>query len=265
MDDNNNNSNKQKKTLSLDELLAMESIENFDPFYIPNDSRTGGMLEKKSTNKGVFGTNGKTPTLLEKHIQKEELREVKKENKFYLPVLSLNDETMWQTKPMSERTYFTDEVAKETCLTNCCNAPGVFSACCRLDPNDLEHILGPVTEKWIKRFLNHSQKKGLNYKRSDVVIDFEEGKLIGDAFFNGHPIFSKPTSYPMMRIQAMGPRFGCKFLNPDNGMCGIYPVRPDMCSGYLCQYVKKSFLVKTKSHPNTYKRVDVGRNDKENE
>jgi len=242
MSNDNNSNDKPKKTLSLDELMALENITS-DPF--------AQAKEPKTTN--IPGKRKPLPS-------KEELREAKKENKFYLPVLSLNDRTMWESKPKSERRNFTDDVAKETCLSNCCGQPGVFSACCRLDPDDLEHILGPVSEQWIKRFLAWSEKKKLNYKRGDVVIDFEEGKLIGEKFFNGHPVFTRPTSYPMMRLQAMGPRMACKFLNPDNGMCGIYEQRPDMCRGYLCEYVKKNFFVKTKDQPNTYKRVDIGRN-----
>lgn len=225
-------SGENRKTLSLDELLEMDKDQvNLDPF---------SEVEKEKPKK----------------YSKEDLAEARKDNKYYLPVLSLNHADMWESKPKSERRLFTDEVAMETCLSNCCGVPGVFSACCRLDPDDLEHVLGPVTEKWVKSFLRYANKKGWNYKRSDVVIDYEEGKLIGERFFNGHPIFSRPTSYPMMRIQAMGPRFGCKFLNPDNGMCGIYEHRPDMCRGYYCQYVKKNFLVRTKGAPNRYVQID---------
>lgn len=227
-------SDNDRKTISLDELIELD--KNFD------------FIDPKSDSKKQK----------EAKLSKEELNEAKKDNKYYLPVLNLNDATFWEEKPKSERRYFTDEVAKETCLSNCCGKPGVFSACCRLDPDDLEHVLGPVKEKWIKSFLEYATKKKWNLKRSDVVIDYEEGKLIGEKFFNGHPIFSKPTSYPMMRIQAMGPRFACKFLRPDNGMCGIYEKRPDMCRGYLCQYVKKNFLVRTKNRPNTYQKVDIG-------
>lgn len=226
-----------RKTISLNELLEMDK-ENESISSIPEK-------EKK------------------KRPNTEELQQAKKDNKFYLPVLSLNDNLMWPSKPMNERRHFTDEVAKETCLSNCCGVPGLWSACCRLDPDDIEHVLGPVTEDWIKAILRHFRKKGYNWNRSDIVIDYEEGKLIGDKFFNGHPIFQKKTSYPMMRIQSIGPRFGCKFLNPDNGMCGIYQHRPDMCRGYYCQYVKTNFLVRTKDRPNTYHRVDVGNKEEE--
>jgi Fe-S-cluster containining protein len=231
---------KKQKSLSLDELMELEGNAPFDPFAVPEDKR--GKERKKRP----------------KRPSKETLKKALKENKHYLPVLSLNDPTMWPPAPMSARRHFTDELATETCLSNCCGVNGVFSGCCRLDPDDLEHVLGPVKEKWVKKFLRHARKKGWNYKRSDVVIDYEEGKLLGERFFNGHPIFSKPTSYPMMRFQVLGPRFGCKFLNPNNGMCGIYEQRPDMCRGYYCQYVKKNFLVKTKDKPNTWRRVDVG-------
>jgi Fe-S-cluster containining protein len=165
---------------------------------------------------------------------------------------------MWPSKPLSERKKFTPEEATKICLKNCNGVPGLWSACCRLDPDDLEHVLGPVTEEWIKKILKYFSKKGFNYTRADIVIDFEEGQLIGDKFFNGHPIFKNKASYPIMRIQTIGPRFGCKFLNPDNGKCGIYEVRPTpMCDGYLCSYVKSNYLVRTKEHPNRYQKVDV--------
>lgn len=228
----------KQKTLSLDELFELENMDVNDPM-----GDTAATTPDASPNK---------------RYSKEELKEAKKDNKYYLPVLSLNDAGAWQSKPISQRRRLTDKVAVETCLSNCCGVPGVYSACCRLDPDDLEHVLGPVTEKWIKKFLRTSRKKGWNYKRSDIVIDYEEGKLLGAKFFDNHPIFDKPSSYPFMRIQATGNRFACKFLRPSDGMCGIYEHRPGMCRNYLCQYIKKSFLITTKAHPNTYKRVDVG-------
>lgn len=227
-----------RKSISIEELLALEEQE--EPLVPSQEEDT-----KKYTS--------------------QELKKAKRENKHYLPVLHINDPLMWPSKPNSERRHFTDKAAAETCLTNCCGVPGLWSACCRLDPDDIEHVLGPVSEKWIKRILRHFRKKGYNWKRNDIVIDYEEGKLIGDKFFNGHPVFSKQNTYPILRIQAIGPRFGCKFLNPDNGMCGIYEHRPEMCRGYYCQYVKTNFLVRTKEHPNTYKRVDVRKDKKEDE
>lgn len=224
-----------RNTLTLDELLELEKDNiNLDPFNVDDSGK-------------------KTK---QKQHTKEELKEAKKDNKHYLPILSLNYSDMWDSKPKSERKIFTDKVATETCLSNCCGVPGVFAACCRLDPDDLEHILGPLSEKWVKSFLRYAKKKGWNYKRADVVIDYEEGKLIGENLFNGHPIFKKPTSYPMLRFQVMGPRYACKFLNPDNGLCGIYEHRPNMCQSYYCEYVKKNFLVKTKNSPNTYQMLD---------
>jgi len=224
--------NKKQKTLSIDELLEMENIELSDPLKNLND------IDSKI-----------------KRPNKDSLAKARKDNKYYLPVLSLNDPLMWPEASKKDRIHFTDEVAKETCLSNCCGYPGVFSACCRLDLDDLEHVLGPVKESWIKRFIKYSKKRGLNYRRSDVVIDIEEGKLIGDRFFAGHPVFSRPSSYPMMRLQMMGPRFACKFLNPEDGLCGIYPQRPDMCKKYICQYVKNNYLVRLPDKPNVYKKV----------
>lgn len=232
--------NKTKKSLSINELFELESVDISDPFSESVES------------------NGKI-----KRPSKKELSEARKENKYYLPVLSLNDPTMWSEAPKKDRIYFTDEVAKETCLSNCCGYPGVFSACCRLDLDDLEHVLGPVKESWVKRFIKYSKKRGWNYKRSDIVIDIEEGKLIGDRFFDGHPVFSRPGSYPIMRLQMMGPRFACKFLNPDDGLCGIYQQRPDMCKKYICQYVKNNYLVRLQDKPNTYRKIVGKKEEKE--
>lgn len=179
----------------------------------------------------------------------------RKVEKYYLPVLHLNRTEEWQPVPNSERRHFTDEVAMETCLSKCCGHEGLKSACCTLDPDDLEHILGPLDEKWIKKTISWLRKKGINVTRHDIVIDYEEGKLIGVNHFNGHKIFEQKTSYPMMRIQVFGPRWACKFLNVNSGMCTIYDKRPDMCRDYLCQYVKSNFLVRTKTKPNTYQNV----------
>ena len=180
----------------------------------------------------------------------------KKRDKFYLPVLYINDPTQWESKPLSERQHFTSDIAKKTCLGNCCGVEGLRAGCCQLDPEDLEHVLGPVDEDWIKKTIKWFRKKGINVTRHDIVIDYEEGKLIGRAFFNDHAVFKSPDSYPILRIQANGLRFSCKFLNVHNGMCTIYEQRPNMCRDYLCSYVKANFLVKTHNHPNTYKKVD---------
>lgn len=178
-----------------------------------------------------------------------------KRDRFYLPILNLNDPKQWESKPLSERKFFTDTVAKETCVGNCCGVEGLSAGCCQLDPDDIEHVLGPVDEVWIKKTIKWFNKKGLAYTRHDIVIDFEEGKLIGQTFFKDHPVFSRKETYPILRIQASGVRFACKFLNVLNGKCTIYLQRPDMCSRYLCSYVKTNFLVRGESHPNTYKKV----------
>lgn len=186
-----------------------------------------------------------------------------KRDKYYLPVLYINDPTQWESKPSSERQHFTSEVAKATCLGNCCGVEGLAAGCCQLDPDDLEHVLGPVDEEWIKSTIKWFKKKGINVTRHDIVVDYEEGKLLGQTFFNDHAVFKSPDSYPFLRIQASGMRFACKFLNVHTGMCTIYEQRPNMCRDYLCQYIKKSFFVKTKEHPNTWAKIDQREKDKE--
>lgn len=193
----------------------------------------------------------------EKNVSKEELKAAKKENRFYLPILNLNHPEMWPPKPKSERRHFTDKVAMETCLSNCCGVPGLKSACCRMDPEDLEHVLGPVEEKWIKKILKWFRNKGFELKRQDIVIDFEEGKLIGAHLFNGHRVFDDPKSYPILRFQVDGNKYCCKFLSPATGLCTINSEKSEMCRGYLCSYVKSNFLIRTKNHPNQYIAINL--------
>lgn len=188
-------------------------------------------------------------------VSSEELKVLKKKNKFYLPVLNLNQADMWESLPVSQRKHFTDEQATKTCLSECGGFPGVKSGCCQLDPDDLEHVLGPVDETWIKKMIHWYKKKGQTVTRHDLVIDQEEGELIGKTFFNGHKVFSQPDSYPMLRIQVSGNRFTCKFLNNETGKCNIYAQRSDMCARYLCQYVVHNFLVHPPGQPNTWKKV----------
>lgn len=191
------------------------------------------------------------------NLSKEELRELKKENRFYLPVVYLNHMDMHPSKPNSERSHWTDKKAMETCLGNCCGIPGTKAMCCRLNPEQLEHVLGPLDEKWIKKIVEWFKKRGISVTRQDIVIDYEEGVLIGRNFFNGHEIFEKKESYPIMRMQIEGPHFACKFLNNMTGMCNIYQERPGMCRNYLCGYVKSNFFVKTKQKPNTWSKTDI--------
>lgn len=168
----------------------------------------------------------------------------KKKDKYYLPVLNLNKKSAWESQPAEKRQNLTDEVATKTCLENCCGHEGLRSACCTLDPEDLEHVLGPVDEESIKKILAHFKEIKYHVTREDIVIDYDEGITIGNRLFNGHPAFMNKTSYPMLRLQVNGPRFTCKFLNVKNGKCTIYKVRPEMCSNYLCEYIKANFLVR---------------------
>lgn len=178
-----------------------------------------------------------------------------KKDRYYLPVLHLNDPTQWPEAPNKPR--FTNEVAHNVCLGNCCGVPGVYSACCQMDTEDLEHVLGPVDEKWITETIAWFTKKGIPTTRADLVIDMEEGRLIGEKFFEGvrKQVFLSKETYPILRFQINGPRFACKFLNTANGKCQIYEQRPGMCRGYLCQYVRSNFLVRVPGHPNTYVKV----------
>lgn len=183
-------------------------------------------------------------------------------NRYYLPVLNVNRPEFWPSKPLSERRKFTDEVALETCLGNCCGNEGVKGGCCQLDPYDLEHVLGPIdkdkNEHWIEDTVKWFRNRGIMYSRQDLVIDYEEGKLMGDTLFKetgNNNIFQQREAYPFLRFQVLGPRFACKFMNPLTYKCTIYAIRPNMCRKYYCQYIASNFLVKQHDKPNTWKKL----------
>lgn len=196
-----------------------------------------------------------TSTELEK--TEESIEEIKQTNekqkitsKYHLPILSLNKKEFWPSQSVDKRANFTNEVAEKTCLGNCCGFEGLKSGCCTLDPEDLEHVLGPVDDDSIKKIIAYFKALGYTITRDDIVIDYEEGIAIGNRLFNGHPAFLSKSSYPMMRLQVNGPRFVCKFLNISNGKCTIYKTRPEMCRNYLCEYVKANFLVRKENTVN---------------
>lgn len=237
---------KQKKTLTFEELVAMDQAR------IEEERREAESMRPATKSGGSRGP------LLKKSDNVIEGQEVSPNDRYYLPVLDINHVPQWESKPMEERRHFTDKVALETCLGNCCGVPGLKGGCCHLDPVDLEHVLGPVDEKWIADTIKWFGKKGLHYKRGDLVIDYEEGKILGETLFkdaHNNQIFKEKTAYPFLRFQVLGPRYVCKFMNPETYMCQIYAVRPNMCRTYLCQYVVTNFLVKTKAHPGSYRRV----------
>lgn len=193
---------------------------------------------------------------LEKEAKKKENKESKKiEGRFHLPVLYLNDPTQWEMASPENMRVFSPDISEKTCVGNCCGHEGLKSGCCHVDPTDLEHVLGPVDEKWIKRIIQWFSFKQIFFKREDIVIDYEEDKIIGEMFFRGHEIFSSKSSYPMLRWQVTGPRFACKFLSTVTGRCTIYAERPQMCEDYFCSYLKANFLLKTREHPNRYVKL----------
>jgi Fe-S-cluster containining protein len=179
-------------------------------------------------------------------------------NKWHMPRLNVNDDTFYEA--VENPTLFTDKVALDTCLGNCCGVKGLKAACCHLNPDTLEHVLGPVDEKWIKEFIKimHSTN-GMTLTRSDIVVDYEEGKIMGKQLFNDHPVFQDPKAYPFLRMQVYGPRYACKFLNPQTNKCGIYAHRPTFCRNYYCSYVKANFLVRQPGTQNTYVKLRLAK------
>jgi Fe-S-cluster containining protein len=177
-------------------------------------------------------------------------------DKFHLPVLQLNNPDYWPSKPKEERMMLTDEKATAACLTKCCGVDGLKAGCCHVSPNNMQHVLGPVTDDWIKEILAKFRHKGIKgFTRQDVVIDYEEGRLIGERFFDSHPVFFQKSTYPILRIAMKGTEFACRFLAQETGKCTIYADRPSMCRNYYCEYLKTNYTIRLPSHPNTYTKV----------
>ena len=190
-----------------------------------------------------------------KVIEKKEPKK-KAESRFHLPVLYLNDPTQWTVAEEQDWKVFTPEISEKVCVGGCCGVEGLKSACCHLDPENIEHVLGPLDEQWIKDIIKwFNVTKKIHYKREDIVIDYEEGKIIGETFFRGHEVFASQASYPMLRFQVTGQRFACKFISTQTGRCTIYSERPIMCRDYYCQMVLGNYLVKTREHPNRYVKL----------
>jgi Fe-S-cluster containining protein len=209
------------------------------------------MSELVKKNKHVVKTDDKDLKFMDllDHEEKAGQPEVKKiKNKYHLPVLNVNKDEYWESKPLKERRHLTDEVAMKTCLGNCCGYEGLSAGCCTLDPEDLEHVLGSISEDDIKLIIKNLKKVFPEISREDIVIEQEEGMALGKSLFGGHKVFEQPTSYPMLRLQTMGPRYACKFLNPKTFKCQIYSFRPKMCVFYYCQYLKSNFLIKTNNN-----------------
>lgn len=214
-----------------------EKQESFTPF-------------ESSISSSNFSSNE-----IENIAESKELPKKKILNKFHLPILNINKSDYWPSMPLKDRQHFTDEIAAKSCLGNCCGYEGLSAGCCQLDLEDLEHVLGYVEESDIERLLKHLKKSTPGIKREDVVIDMEEGILLGKQFFNDHPVFKDKDSYPMLRLQLFGSRFVCKFLSLETFKCTVYNHRPDMCREYHCEWLKSSFLLRTKDRPNTWQKL----------
>ena len=220
----------ERKKVDKDEILK--------PAFQPYESKTSETKNQTDTNQEEY-----------------KLPEKKVKNKFHLPVLNINKKDYWESQSVKDRKHFTNEVAAKTCLGNCCGYEGLSAGCCQLDLEDLEHVLGSVDEEDIKKLLLHLKKTQPGIKREDIVIDKEEGMLLGRKFFDDHPVFKEDQSYPMLRIQVFGPRFVCKFLSTKTFMCTVYNHRPQMCVDYYCNFIKANYLLRTKDKPNTWQKV----------
>lgn len=193
-------------------------------------------------------------------VKQQSNQEILKKDIFFVPRLEINKPEYWPDNP--NKKHFLPVIAEKTCLGNCSGVEGLKSGCCKLNPDDIEHVLGPCDEKWIKQIKEDLFKKfGVRYSREDIVIDYEEGKKIGEKHFNNHAVFKNKDAYPILRMQMAGTNFACKFLNLLSGKCSIYELRPEFCRGYYCNYIKANFLVRKQGTQTQY--VDLRKEPKE--
>jgi Fe-S-cluster containining protein len=77
-----------------------------------------------------------------------------------------------------------------------------------------------------------SQHFGRPVARSEVLIDFEEGRRM----FPERSMWQNPAHYPALRSVAEAP-YACQFYAEDRG-CTVHELRPQLCRDYECDWLK---------------------------
>ncbi len=124
-----------------------------------------------------------------------------------------------------------NDVIHYTCTRICYGIKGQAGICCTVGERDW--IIGPITDA--DRFLKDVSKKyGREFKFDEIFYSYEEGHKL----FPEKTTWQNPDHYPALRVVIDNESvYPCQFLT-DEKKCGVQEIKPDICSAYLCDYLK---------------------------
>lgn len=122
-------------------------------------------------------------------------------------------------------------VIQQTCGHKCMGHSENRGGCCKLGQRDW--IIGPVNDvdALLERLSKVLERPVL---RSEVVIDFEEGRKL----FPERKMWQNPAHFPAMRSVSADP-YACRYYDEERG-CTIHDIRPNLCRSYECEWLSGS-------------------------
>ncbi len=210
----------QKGTLSVEDLQKLEQARK--------------ELEQTSAVSYKVGT-----------LQKLKQPQTALQDKFHLPLLNFESESEYPPISSGERIHLTDELHRNICNRHCCGIDGLGWACCFINPDSPEHVLGPVDKKWIKQFGTSNtmeEDEGKEFARKRLAVHYEP--------------FFRSQNYPMLRLQIYGGLYVCRNFDLKTRGCMLScKQRPEICRNYLCEYLRANYFVRLPEHPHIYVKV----------
>ena len=82
----------------------------------------------------------------------------------------------------------------------------------------------------MEAFLERLRESGRDAERSNVFIEYEEGRRL----FPDRPCWQEPKNYPALRVSAEEAAVPCIYYDTSNARCSVYEIRPDVCRRYMC-------------------------------
>ena len=134
---------------------------------------------------------------------------------------------------MIDRDKLRSLVTEYTCGQKCMGQAGNAGGCCTL--GDRDFIIGPVPD--IDALLERlSERWGRPVLRTEIVIDYEEGRVL----FPGRACWHEPSHYPALRVLLDHARLPCRFYDVEKARCSIHDLRPSLCRSYECDWLEKT-------------------------
>ncbi len=134
---------------------------------------------------------------------------------------------------MVDRQALLSLVTEHTCAQKCMGFAGNSGGCCTLGPRDF--IIGPVEDVAVL-LENLSREWGRPVARSEIVIDYEEGR----ALFPDRPMWQEPSHFPALRVLSEHPRVPCRFYDLEQSRCTIHAIRPGLCRRFECDWLRST-------------------------